>query len=182
MRKYITYILFAIIMSALIYLMDYSSDIIVRVTACVVAVIGWCVLLYKLVMAYKAEDKSEKLERGRGKVFAIGVGFAVFACIFYWLHDYRMRKENAILERGVVTNGIVTNIKRDNRFTNAYYTFSLGGNEYDGCVQYSKRWERIVGIGDTVLIVCDSLNPDNSCLYLDENKMPLFRSSNKKSK
>lgn len=173
MRKYTTYILLAIIVATAIWLMVYSADMAVRVTVCFVAVIGWCVLLYKIVKAYKADDKSEKLERGRSEVFAIGVGFAIFACIFYWLHDYRMRKENAILERGVVTNGIVTNMKRDNRFTNAYYTFSLGGNEYDGCAQYSRRWERIVGIGDTVLIVYDSLNPDNSRLYLDENEMPV---------
>lgn len=173
MRKYTTYILLAIVVAAAVWLMDYSSDMAVRVTACVVAVIGSCVLLYKIVMAYKADDKSEKSERGRGEVFAIGVGFAVFACIFYWTHDYRMRKDDAVLERGVVANGVVTNIKRVNRFTHTYYTFSLGGSEYDGKEQYSKRWEGIVGIGDTVLVVCDSLNPENSRLYLDENEMPV---------
>ncbi len=171
MRKYTTYILLAIIVAAAVWLMGYSADMAVRVTACVVAVIGWSVLLYKIVKAYKADDKSEKLERGRGEVFVLGVGFAVFACVFYWLHDYRMRKEDAISARGIVANGVVTNIKRINRFTDTYYTFSLGGNVYDGGEQYRKHWEGIIGIGDTVLVVCDSLNPDNSRLYLDENEM-----------
>lgn len=173
MRKYTTYILLAIIVATSVWLMDYSADMAVRVTACVVAVIGWCLLLYKIVMAYKADDKSEKLERGRGEIFALGVGIAVFASVFYWSHDYRMKKEDEILERGVIANGIVTDIKRDNRFPHAYYTFSLGGKEYDDRDQYSMYWKGIVGIGDTVLVVCDSLNPDNSRLYLDENEMPV---------
>lgn len=171
MRKYTRYILLSIIVAVAVWLMVCSADMAVRVTACVMAVIGLCVLLYKIVMAYKADDKSEKLERGRGEVFALGVGFAVFACIFYWTHDYRMRKDDAVLERGVVANGVVTNIKRVIRFTHTCYTFSLGGSEYYGWEQYRKRWEGIVGIGDTVLVVCDSLNPENSRLYLDENEM-----------
>lgn len=174
MRKYTTYILLSIIVAVAVWLMVCSADMALRVTACVMAVIGWCVLLYKIVMAYKANDKSEKLERGRGIIFALGVGAAVFASIFYWSHDYRMKKEDAILERGVVANGVVTDIKSTNwRFTHAYYTFSLGGSKYDGMDLYSMYWKGIVGIGDTVLIVCDSLNPDISRLYRDENKMPV---------
>ena len=82
MRKYTTYILLSIIVAVAVWLMVCSADMALRVTACVMAVIGWCVLLYKIVMAYKANDKSEKLERGRGIIFALGVGAAVFASDF----------------------------------------------------------------------------------------------------
>lgn len=85
--------------------------------------------------------------------------FSIGGTIYFGISELRLRKD--LDNRGVVTNGVIYEIKSGNRTTMSfYYEFDVDGQRYTGYFGGYGSW--LINVGDTIKLRYDPLDPSRN--------------------